>query len=204
MKKIYRNDHVKKKCFFGAMLGVFVAGIFLSCRVLAAEGTMGFTVTVRSTCEFASSTGVNANLSVSPGQSYTIDGSELVVHCNNANGFAVSAIGYGDNTEGNTKMVSSSSADKDIVTGTSGTSNSWWAMKTSSVSGTDAVVVGDFSNYHVIPGNWTRVAYKTSQTTNTNGAGVQTTYKIYVASTQGDGTNTGKVKYKLVQPYNGS
>ena len=147
----------------------------------------------------------------------------LKVFCNDNNGFAIYAIGYTNDEYGNNKLhwsgaTSTSDITNDINTGiySSGATTSSWSMKLSAMSGTYAATIDDgvaannnstdnFTNWHIVPTEYKRVAYRTSGTdlnTNNNGTGssITTTYDAYVSATQPAGTYVGQVKYTLVHP----
>ena len=133
--------------------------------------------------------------------------------CNDPNGYAIYAIGYTDGDSGvasnkNTVLHSSVLGDTyDIptATNTSGDTSSW-AMKLSSVSGTYEPTIlsddnGTFSDYHIVPQSYTKVADYTSNTDlATIGSNLTTTYAAYIKPDQPAGTYEGQVKYILVHP----
>ena len=60
-----------------------------------------------------------------------------------------------------------------------------------------------FSNYHVVPNEYTKVAHKnsgTDMTATTGGVKLTTTYAAYISKTQAADTYSGQVKYTLVYP----
>ena len=60
-----------------------------------------------------------------------------------------------------------------------------------------------FSSYHVVPNEYTKVAYKnsaTDMTTSTGGVKLTTTYAAYISKTQPADTYSGQVVYTLVHP----
>ena len=60
-----------------------------------------------------------------------------------------------------------------------------------------------FSNYHVVPNEYTKVAHKNSGTDmaeTTGGVKLTTTYAAYISKTQAADTYSGQVKYTLVHP----
>ena len=132
--------------------------------------------------------------------------------CNDTNGLAVYAIGYTNDEYGNNQMIDSSlDSAYNIDTGkyTSGTTtNSVWSMKLTPVSGTYAPTIRNdasynYTNYEIVPSDYTKVAYKTTATdtgTGSTGANFTTDYAVYASSTQPAGTYTGKVKFTLVHP----
>ena len=126
--------------------------------------------------------------------------------CNDANGFSIYAIGYSNQEYGNNKMLATVGGTLaptyDIATGTAQNGNtSNWAMKLNSVTGTYApTILSDFDSYHAVPDTYTKVATRTAGTDATVGANLQSTYAVYVTSTQPAGSYNGKVKYTMVYP----
>ena len=128
--------------------------------------------------------------------------------CNDGNGYTVYATGYGNNEEGNNKLINSSYPQYSIDTGlaTSGLT-SQWAMKLSNIpddpSSTPPVIESAYDDtYGLVPDNWTKVASRQSGTTDMNlGSSFTTTYSIYTSSSQFAGTYRGQVKYALLHPY---
>ena len=127
------------------------------------------------------------------------------VFCNDKDGYSVYAIGYSEDTYGNTEMVyqgNATPAPSNIVTGTATSGNtSNWAMKLSAVEGTYApTILNGFGSYRTVPSTYTQVATFAAQTDNTIGSTIQSTYAIFVSPTQQAGTYQGKVRYTLVHP----
>ncbi|MBR3180328.1 hypothetical protein IKF57_02240 [Candidatus Saccharibacteria bacterium] len=123
--------------------------------------------------------------------------------CNDDNGYSVYAVGYSDDTHGNTKMLNSAGdTTQDIITGTATSGNtSNWAMKLSPVAGTFAPTIENgFDNYHIVPDTYIKVATFPSMTDQTTGSSFKSTYAVNVSSTQKAGTYIGKVKYTMVHP----
>ena len=142
--------------------------------------------------------------------------------CNDPSGYVIYAIGYTGGDAGitggyNTVLRSSTlGSTYDIITGTStngldndDTSN--WAMKLSSVSGTYEPTIlsddnGTFSDYHIVPSTYTKVASYPTATDLDNPASTRldsnltTTYAAYISNTQPAGTYEGQVKYVLLHP----
>ncbi len=161
----------------------------------------------------------------SRGSDYYPDGigqTTLKAYCNDSEGFSIYAVGYSDDTIGNTYLRDATlGQDEDIQTSTtfSGT-DSAWAMKIGVTSGNyPAIVAGsssdtekesgdlDYSTWQAIPSSYTRVAYRNSATDIDNdsiasaeGPSVTTTYAAYISTTQKAGTYVGQVKYTLVHP----
>ncbi len=198
--------------------------LFLSnYSVFAEESSVSTaTVTINQSCSMSGTTNTahTANLAngTYSGSSYPngIGQTTLKVFCNDNAGFAIYAIGYTGNEYGNTKLHNDTlGSNYDISTGkyTSGTTvNSTWSMKLTSVYGTYAPTIADgtnntenFTTWHEIPTEYTKVAYRTSTTDADNngqgtGSSLTTTYDAYVSATQPAGTYVGQVKYTLVHP----
>ncbi len=144
----------------------------------------------------------------------------LKAFCNDNSGFAIYAIGYTNNEYGNTTLHWGGASDTSDTTNaintglyTAGsTTNSTWSMKLTSVSGTYAPTISDgtnntenFTTWHVVPQEYTKVAYRTAGTDIDNsGTAIDsiltTTYDVYISNTQPVGTYIGQVKYTLVHP----
>ena len=140
------------------------------------------------------------------------------VVCNDNSGYAVYAIGYTDDEYGKTVLTDSTlDSTNDIVTGLATTGNtSNWAMKlTKAGSSYYPIIAGstddstrqtgdpDFSDYAVVPNEYTKVLYYPSSTdvgTGALGSNFTTTYRAYISRTQHAGTYVGQVKYTLVHP----
>ena len=162
------------------------------------------TVTVPVSCSITNTVDTTHTATVEVG-TYTEDIGETIfkVLCNDSNGFAVYAIGYSDDTYGNTVMKPSTLADTNAIatgTATSG-STSNWAMKLTAVSGdyTPALATG-FNDYHAVPAEYTKVASLDSSTDATVGSSFKSTYAAFVSQAQPADTYVGKVKYTVVHP----
>ncbi len=127
--------------------------------------------------------------------------------CNDGNGYSVYAAGYSNNEEGNTKLINAEHSEYSIDTGlaTSGLTSAW-AMKLDNIpddpSSTPPVIEPAYNNtYGLVPQYWTRLASRSSGTTDMDeGSSFTTTYAIYTTSNQHAGTYNGQVKYILVHP----
>ena len=130
------------------------------------------------------------------------------VICNDSNGFAIYAIGYSDNSFGNTTMkpTNSTNAADAIVTGTAtsgDTSN--WAMKLTAVTGDYAPTLETgFNAYHAVPAEYTKVATFASNTDDSIGSSIKSTYATFISSAQVADTYVGKVKYTVIHPADGT
>ena len=187
---------------------IFVSGLLWvvgSGSVFASTSVIDeITIDVPSSCSLTNTIGSAHSATIETGV-YQDDIGETTfkVFCNDAEGFAVYAVGYTNNLVGNTFMKPAvSDISNAIVTGTAtsgDTSN--WAMKLTAVSGTYAPTLGaGFSNYHVIPDTYAKVASLDSNTDVTNGSSFKSTYAAYVSQSQLADSYTGKVKYTVVHP----
>ena len=197
---------------YTAVLGVAVGATALAGAVSlmpSASATTGTgagaasstaTVTVPSSCTMSG--GQEHSKTIYNGQLEDIGTSTLNVMCNDSGGFAIYAVGFGNNKIGNTVLHSDTQATTyDIQTGTSGT-NSYWSMKLAKVTGNYEMTVDPAFDQtaHVVPDAYTKVAQRTATTDFTEGSSVNATYSAYVSQTQPQGTYTGKVKYVLIHP----
>ena len=189
-------------------LAVSTFGILLTITVLATAIATNVKVNAVTTSANAS-VNVSAACTLSGGATYvdnipnnsskTFGPGTLRATCNDPDGYSIYAIGYSNNTYGNTSMVSTTDPDSptNIPTNTTG-SNSWWAMQ---LSATGATIQNNFDSLHVIPDTYTKVATKNSVSAGTTGEStVNSNYTVNISSTQAAGTYNGKVKYTLVHP----
>ena len=130
------------------------------------------------------------------------------------------------------KLVGSSASsnatiDSGLATSSSNPDVSNWAMKltmtqdSGDTTGTNASTIdsapnvanpsqaepstpsASFSNYHIVPNEYTKVAHKdsaTDMTPTTGGVKLTTTYAAYISKTQAADTYSGQVIYTLVHP----
>ena len=196
-----------KELIIGAVV-IYGLSIFLCINnsFAATSAVDDVTVTVPASCTMSTTVNSNHTATVEVG-SYVDDIGETTfkVICNDSEGFSVYAVGYTNDTFGNTTMKPSTLADTNaIATGlaTSGdTSN--WAMKLTAVTGDYAPTLETgFNAYHVVPAEYTKVASYSSNTDSSSGSSFKSTYAAFVASAQPADTYTGKVKYTIVHPAN--
>ena len=201
----------------GVVGSLALATVFGNSIVFATENTDivdQINITVPVSCTL-SGTNLLHNTTMQNNQYKTDIGSaNMKTTCNDTNGYAIYAIGYTDETDGNNKMHSSTlGSTYDIATGkyVSGTTtNSVWSMKLTPVSGTYAPTIRNdasynYTNYEVVPSSYTKVVSLNSATdvgTGSVGSNFTTNYAIFVNQTQPAGTYTGKVKFTLVHPQN--
>ncbi|MDO4747293.1 MAG: hypothetical protein Q4A70_03070 [Candidatus Saccharibacteria bacterium] len=201
----------QKLSFLSTTLGVTILGgiIFASTNSYA-DVTSQVTISVPVACTM-SGTGMNThNAEIQNGTSNSAIGETTIkAFCNDAGGFAVYAIGYTDNEEGNNVLTNSTlGSTYDIVTGTATSGNtSNWAMKLSTVSSPTPTypitIQNSYDSFQQVPDDYTLVAKRTTGTDtgqSAEGSTLKTTYQAFVSKTQPAGTYTGQVKYVLVHP----
>ena len=202
-------------------------GLATNFSVAATTTSVPATVRISSACSLGKTIDTPHEVTLSNGNYSGASGygqTTLKAFCNDAGGFSIYAIGYTSDEYGNTTMhwnKAASSSDNTNAIPTEvydagNMSNSSWSMKLSAVSGTYAATIDDgnsshnnstedFTSWHEIPEQYTRVAYRLSGTdTEQNGSGVGSsitvTYDTYITPTQPAGTYVGQVKFTLVHP----
>lgn len=204
MKKHQTNEN----WIFTTLLALTAtSGIFLSLPSASADVVDTVTITIPKACSISSTLSSTHSAEINNGQ-YQDDIGETVIKatCNDAEGFSIYAIGFTDDEYGKNVLSSSLGEAHNIVTGTADSGSiSNWAMKLSPVDGAYAPSIlsdsdGSYSDYHIIPETYAKVATRTSGTDLVVGASLKTTYAVYVSGTQSAGTYEGKVKYTLVHP----
>ncbi len=214
------------------LFGVTIlSGAVLSSSLVSADDSEvdQINITVPVSCTM-SGTGMNTHNAEIQNGTYTpnIGTTTLSAFCNDAEGFAIYATGYTGNEIGGTnsnKLVgTSASSNATIETGLATSAGSPdvsnWAMKltmtqdSGDTTGTNAFTIdsapnvsggadASFSDYHVVPNEYTKVAHKnsgTDMTASTGGVKLTTTYAAYISKTQPADTYSGQVKYTLVHP----
>ena len=205
------------------------SGLILSSSIVKADNASvvdEINITVPVSCTL-SGTGMNTHNAEINNGIYTTDIGTTTLHafCNDSEGFAIYATGYTGNviedTNSNKLVGTATTNNATIDTGiaTSGNSSNW-AMKLTATqdsgdtSGTNALTIdsapnasggadASFSQYHVVPNEYTKVAHKnsnTDMTASTGGVKLTTTYAAYISRTQPADTYTGQVIYTLVHP----
>ena len=187
-----------------------VSGFILASTKVSADDTVdNVAVTIPVACTM-SGTGMNSHTRevVSGTYESEIGTTTLKAFCNDPNGFAIYAIGYTNDTYGETYLDSSIGSASDIATGTAesgATSN--WAMKLTAAEGESVsypmTLDNGFGAYRTVPATYTKVAHRSSGTDvgdTAEGSTLTSTYAAYMSNTQPAGTYTGKVKYTLVHP----
>ena len=209
------------------IITTLLSGTILASTLVSADNDSvvdEINITVPVSCSI-SGTGMNShNATIANGQYNSAIGETTIkAMCNDSEGFAIYAIGYTDDTDGNNVLISSTlGSTHDIATGTATSGNtSNWAMKLTAITSptpTYPIVIAgstddtdkeqddpDYSAFQEVPGDYALVAKRKSGTdigTSAEGASFKTTYQAYISPTQPAGTYTGQVKYTMVHPHN--
>ncbi|MBR3131300.1 hypothetical protein IKG31_01870 [Candidatus Saccharibacteria bacterium] len=189
----------------GSLLALtLLSGAILSTPKANADtsATVDLTVNVPAACSL---TPANTSLTktINPGTSDTIGISNIKALCNDANGFAIYAVGYTDSEYGNTDLITDLGTNYSIHTGT-GTSASNWNMTIDNdddvVNDHVATIENDFDEASNIPATYTKIASFASATDQSIGSNLTAQFDAYIAPNQPAGTYQGKVKFALVHP----
>ena len=218
--------------FLAAILSITIlSGIALISSNVSADDSVvdEANITVPTSCSMTG-TGINTHNANVVNGTYTPDIGTTTLHafCNDNNGFAIYAAGYTGDEIGETnsnKLVGTSATsnlaiDTGLATSAGNPDVSNWAMKlaitqdSGDTTSTNAFAIdsapnttggadASFSQYHVVPNKYTKVAHKnasTDMTASTGGVKLTTTYAAYISTTQPADTYTGQVIYTLVHP----
>lgn len=153
-------------------------------------------------CTFTSTVTSAHTKTISPGTTQSdIGTTKVTTKCTNSSDHQVYAIGYSNDTDGNTNLINSV-ANATIATGTATSGNvSNWAMKiakdTSSYEPSNLTITNSFGSYHNVPSSSTQVSSYEGATDSSTGSSITTTYRAKISDTQVSGSYVGKVKYTL-------
>jgi len=195
--------------FFLTFLTVF-AGFCLASTTVSAEETLqdNVDISVPASCNLNSSVDTAHTAIVNAGTSVSdIGTTNFTVFCNDASGFALYAIGYTNEDDGDNTLVGQTTSNI-INTGQATSGNtSAWAMKMIKVTDgsyqpNNLTITNNFNNYKEVPSTYTKVAEYTTSTDATLGSKLQSTYRAFMSTFQDADTYNGKVKYTLVHPHN--
>lgn len=134
-----------------------------------------------------------------------ITGSTFTTICNDSSGYAIYAIGYGNNTLGETDLISANGSSNITSSSNPASGTSYWQMKLTAATDNQPVLENGYENYSAVPSTYTKVASYSSITdpassSTRTGQAVTAHYKAYASSTQPADTYTGVVKYTMVHP----
>ncbi len=153
-------------------------------------------------CTFTSSVTSAHSKTINPGSTQSgIGTTKITTKCVNSTDHQVYAVGYSNDTDGNTNLINSST-NATIATGTATSGNvSNWAMQiakdTSSYLPANLSIVNSFGSYHAVPSTSTQISSYSGATDNTTGSSITTTYRAKISNEQIAGSYVGKVKYTL-------
>lgn len=158
-------------------------------------------VNISASCTFGSQERIVHTTSIDPGaEAESIGLTEFTTYCNDPKGWSVYAIGYGNDTEGDTNLYNTTNKRYTIPTTTdTSASASGWSMKLNSQTGSFAPNIDYASDtYAAIPQESTKVASSSAITTATEGSSFTSTYKAAASLDQPSGTYVGQVRYTMV------
>ena len=152
-------------------------------------------------CTFTATNITTHTVSINPGStSSNVGQTRLKTICSDAPSFEIFAIGYSNNSSGNTRLIGQNGGGN-ISTATSG-SSSRWSMKiakdTSSYLPASMTIENSFGSNHVVPSSTTLIASYGTNTDTTTGASVIASYNVTIATGQMADSYIGKVKYSIV------
>ena len=195
-------------CIFAALSAfTAVSGLVLSSSPSHAEtSSVLASVTVPDVCTIAADNSSTAHTDTVGVGEYKANIGETVfnITCNDNNGYSIYAVGYSNNTVGNTNLIGTTNGatiptGTSTVTGSNAVSN--WAMKLTAVSGTfPATILDSYDSYHVVPSTATKVATRTSSIDLSEDSQIKTTYAVSISPAQTADSYVGKVKYTVVHP----
>ena len=191
-------------------LTTVLSGLTLASSHVSADDVVDdIVITVPISCTL-SGTGMDTHTATMRNNTYqaNIGTTTMKAFCNDPNGFSIYAIGYTNDTYGETHLDSSVDSSYDIVTGTATSGNtSNWAMKLNAPNSESIsyplTLDNGFGAYSQVPATFTKVAHRDSGTdvgASAEGSTLTSTYAAFINTSQPAGTYTGKVKYALSHP----
>lgn len=206
---------VRSKILIGSLVAVTSLSAFVLTSTTASADdepysetyTKSALIRVQSACTLSGAEATPHTKTINPG-TYQSNIGETVFSavCNDAGGFAVYAIGYTGDTDGNNKLVHSTDSSKFINTGLAESGNdSAWAMKLTAVENDATPTIhGGYDNYSLVPDDYVKVASYPSVTTASTASLFKSYYAAYISLTQPAGIYNGQVKYVMVHPSSAS
>lgn len=176
-------------------------------NTVSSSASANASVTVSAACSFSRTsdssgeyTGILAN-----NASTEITGSTFTTICNDSGGYAIYAIGYGNNTLGETDLISANGSSNITSSSSPASGASYWQMKLTAATDNQPVLENGYGNYSAIPSTYTKVASYSTITDSASsgtrtGQAITAHYKAYASSTQPADTYAGAVKYTMVHP----
>ncbi len=169
-------------------------------------------VTVSAACSFSRTNGSGDYTGVlTNNNSVEVSGSTFRTICNDPGGYAVYAIGFSNDTLGNTDLIFNNTPEStyNIETNPEDSTASNWKMKVTvpSANNTAPNYINEAYDdvYGVIPASYTKIASLNTVTdaasaSTINGSSISVAYQATASSTQPAGTYAGAVKYTMVRP----
>ena len=192
-----------ERIFLGAILLIMAfitAGLYFPSDSFAVLDTELLSAESES-CSFSSTVSSAHSVTINPGGSADDIGStKITTKCPNSTDHQIYAVGYTNDTSGNTDLINSS-INSTIPTGTASGNVSNWSMKiakdTTSYLPANLTVDTGYDSYHAVPATTARVASYNGGTDSTTGSAILATYKANISDSQASGDYTGKVKFTL-------
>ena len=153
-------------------------------------------------CSFTGTVSSAHSATISIGESEADFGTtKITTVCANSVDHQVYAVGFTNETEGNTNLVNTNDSNLLIPTGIETGNISNWSMKiskdTTSYLPENLSIENNFSSNHVVPDEPIMISSYTGGTDGSTGSSIFTTYSANTSNTQVKGEYTGKVKYTL-------
>ena len=182
-------------------------------NTVSSTSSANASVTVSSACSFNTTraTGYDSENGytaiLANNASTEITGSTFTTICNDPGGYAIYAVGYSNNTLGETDLISANGSSNITTSSSPASGASYWQMKLTATTLNQPSIDNGYSNYSAIPSTYTKVASYSSiadpaSSGTRTGQPVTTYYKAYASSTQPADTYAGAVKYTMVHPMN--
>lgn len=201
-----REEIVRKSVSYGILVALIliVFGVYGEATKKTFAESKTATVTVADACSFSGTVVSDHTASLEMGTTTNDIGStKLTTICNDANGFAIYAVGFTNDEYGNTNLVNPS-YNQPIPTGAEQSGTSTWRMKiakdTTSYLAENLSIDNGFGSYTSVPNYYTKIASYSANTDVTTGSSVLTTYSVSILGAQVAGSYGGKVKYVMVHP----
>ena len=209
---MHKKGIIACSVFSVLILGALYSGVSFAAQTCTTDEQTGqvtctnsatASVTVAAACSFSRTSGSGEYSGIlANNASVEVTGSTFSTTCNDSGGYALYAIGYGNNTFGNTDLIFDNDPDNTnkITTSSSPESNtSYWQMKLAAGAENHPVLENGYGSYSAVPSTYTKVASYASADMGTAQT-VTATYKAAASATQPAGTYTGAVKYTMVHP----
>ena len=180
----------------------FFAGLIVQQKITTAHAELdtSYLTGESESCTFTSAVTSAHSANITPGNTaQDIGTTKITTKCVNSLDHQVYAVGYSNDTEGNTSLIGP--YNNTIPTGTSSGDSSNWSMKiskdTNSYLPENLTIDNGYNAYSSVPSSRAVVASYTGATDSSTGSAVFATYKVKTSPDQASGDYTGTVKYTL-------